>query len=231
MLDVFVLLVPLTILTNCIIRDAINASAINVELQESSLLLDTCQIYNSNAYNIACGYGGNLIMTNCTVDSGANGSTYGVSASRGDAYLDNCVFGGTATHVTADLYCTYAVSRIYARNCKFNSTKLSLPHYYYNGLVVYEEDVQQVYGTHLATGKWGTVERVTDIVRPGGAISSMKVIPASIVVTEKPFLIRDDMPPNNATFRVWCPILHQQLLFICAPSERGLLFLQQYNYM
>jgi hypothetical protein len=90
--------------------------------------------------------------------------------------------------------------RIYTKNCKFNSTKhTSL----YSVIInLFEEDAGQVYGAHIATGYLGVAERVTDIVRSGGATSSVKIIPTTYVGLLRPFILQDFPKP---TWQIWCP--------------------------
>jgi len=185
---------------NCVIRDQASSGGFNLSCSVggSNIILEDCDINNSNGTNISS-YG-KLLLINCVVNSGALGSTIGC-VTYGSAYLVDCVFGGVATHSTSDITAAGQTTKIYTKNCDFNSTKITFSNIN-TILSLFEEDAQQVYGAHIATGYLGVAERVTDVVRTGGATSSVKIIPTTYVGLLQPFCLCDWPKP---TWQVWLP--------------------------
>jgi hypothetical protein len=184
---------------NCIIRDAVEYYGKNIyTFQTNNLIIDTCNINNAKFYNIY-DLRSNIKILNTTFDSGEYTTENGISSDSGVIYLYNCVFGSVSTHGTSDLLNNFQ-GRIYTKNCKFNSTKYTS---LYSVIInLFEEDAGQVYGAHIATGYLGVAERVTDIVRSGGATSSVKIIPTTYVGLLRPFILQDFPKP---TWQIWCP--------------------------
>jgi len=192
-----------TFIYNCVIRDQASTTYCLQGDGCEGLVVDTCDIKNSNGVNIYIINTTKATIKNTTIDGGDLVPTYGLSLNQnGTVFLDNCVFGSVATN-TVDIR-LWTCCKIYSRNCKFNSgTKISYGTGYYDSdIKVFEEDAQQVHGAHIATGYMGVAERVTDVLRDGGATSSVKIIPSANVGLLRPFCLCDFPRP---TWRVWCP--------------------------
>lgn len=191
---------PPTVLDNCILRDQANASGYNLYALSTNLTVINCQISNSNYGNIyltGVGY-----FYNTTVNGGALGTIYGLIVAGGTAHLNNCLFGNTTQHTTSDLNISSITTKIYTKNCDFNSTKIVHSSDIIFVLQLFEEDAQQAHGAHIATGYLGVAERVTDVLRDGGATSSVKIIPSAYVGLLRSFILQDFPRP---TWQVWLP--------------------------
>jgi hypothetical protein len=195
----------------CVVRDGNNVSGgVNVLITgtsyTSSVIINNCEIKNSNYINCSIATG-NVKIINTTFNSGALSTPTGLYVATSSmpsvyVYLDACVFGGVVPHTTSDILTSPNI-KIYSRNCKFNSTKLLwIANRISLILNLFEEDAQQVYGAHIATGYLGVAERVTNVVRGGGATSSVKIIPTTYVGLLRPFILQDFPIP---TWQVWCP--------------------------
>jgi hypothetical protein len=206
---------------NCIFRDSSGATSANVLIMgECYTTFDSCAFTNGKSTNVilyqaisdtgssdapmSCS---NIVFKNCTFNSGANSTPYGISVvCAATIFLDNCNFGGVATHATADIriaptFIRAAPLMIYCRNTIFNSTKLSwgITGYDVQGIKIFEEDTQQVFGDSLATYYYGTIQK-SSTARDGGATSSAQMIPVTGVGLYNPLSITNDFIPD---FRVW----------------------------
>jgi hypothetical protein len=195
-----------TVIDNCICRNSTSTSSVSAGLRivgSVNAHIINCDINNANTNNIYVADSVTYI-NNCVVDSGALGSEVGIQCVEAIIYIENCVFGSIAPHSTADIGIStlYPELKIYTKNCKFNSTKLSITTFNAKEIVLFEEEAGQVYGAHIATGYLGVATRATDIVRSGGATSSVQIVPTTYAGILRPFILQDFPKP---TWQVWCP--------------------------
>jgi hypothetical protein len=194
-----------TLISNCVIDN--NSTNMGMLIQGSQFTLENCSISNVTDYGIKIYDSSIGYITDCTINGGGYNPTVGIYLADGCVmYLNNCNIGNINTFSTADIQfinSSYLNSGVgYAKNCKFNSAiKTDIPTQSQISQL-FEEDAGQVYGAHIATGYLGVAERVTDVVRTGGATSSVKIIPTTYVGLLRPFILQDFPKP---TWQVWCP--------------------------
>jgi hypothetical protein len=156
----------------------------------------------------------NMTFKNCTFRSlSALATTYVIRAMSGS-------YTGVAQNIFFD-GCTFDSFKVLNgggmlngrfRNCKF----INMPSYYYknnssfgDGYIDYKfEDEAQILNANVDITRRGIVERVTDIVRNGGASTSVKMTPAyyddewlDLGATKWMKIQRDNVPD----FSIWCP--------------------------
>jgi len=192
-------------MVNCIVRDSAHASGFNLTTASSTkVTIENCQLKNANNINLRC-VDSIVFINNTTFDSGALGTLTGMQATESIIYLNGCVFGGTSAHVTNDIVTTYPETKTYATNCKIDITKVTFAAGYYvetHSPQFFGEDHNQVYGAQVSKGFVGVTERVTDVIRSGGATSSVKIVPSAYVGLLRPFILQDFPKP---TWQVWLP--------------------------
>lgn len=162
---------------NQIINCKLNSNARGIcSYTANNYLIKDC-VFLNNTYGISFrgSFGSDYPIRNCTFD----GDTYGIYLwCAVPLKLINCSFGQSVAIVTGDIRLEVSANqstyyRIEARNCKWDKG-LSFGTGAEQGYSLFCEDDGGVFGAHKSVGYYLQRERVTDIVRGGGASSSLK---------------------------------------------------------
>jgi len=160
---------------NCIIRDN-GAASTQYGIYANAthnIKIENCQFLDNLFVNLYL-----LRITGtidgCTFNGGITGTVYGLRADSSILMAKSCTFGQTTMHTTEDIY-ALNTSFIHTINCKRNKSTYSAT----IGAVVFAEDDNQVKGNNITYFWNGTVEKKTDVVRTGGALSSALMLPNS----------------------------------------------------
>ena len=210
--NIYIMTSHFTYITNCIFRDAANASGMNTKCNGICLytLFNSCQFKNSNKYNFMFGSSlgvGYFIFNNCTFDSGALGTETGILMGNyyldGNLLLNNCKFGTTSAHSSYDISATLDNGRVIAKDCVWNTANsISFTADYNHKKACFQsENDDGVYGAHTTIVYSGTITKDAGVVRDGGATSSAKLMPTSNTSTIYPLSVNWDV--FDPDFRIW----------------------------
>jgi hypothetical protein len=172
------------------------------EAESTEIYFLNCIFYNNDGNNVTAN-GGKIYFTNCQFNGGAETPTYGLEVCNGEFYLENCQFGVGTANAVGDIHIgTNGSAKVVCRGCSFTYDPPAVFGTSTGGARVFMTDINQVYGTHKAFLGLGTVEKVTDVTRSGGAGSSAKMLPGSVCSTTIPLSLNGDA--TTPDFRIWC---------------------------
>lgn len=154
------------------------------------VLVENCEFWNNIDKNFHTAYGNRNVVKGCIFNGGAGGTLYGAyfgSSFASPPVLIDCTFGQTTAHGTADIYFRDS-QRYFMRNCIYDSIFLNTGAESEGALILTDDD-NGVFEAHKNTFLTGVVERDTSVVRSGGADSSAKCSPTSIIDESQPFTL------------------------------------------
>lgn len=177
---------------DCVIQDAEGNTGVYVAAG-NSITFDGVSVDDCGTYGIQ-NAGGIVTVKSCTFNGGVGVSTnYGIGSTSGTVYVSDSTFGVTAAHDNADMLVNGTI--VYCRNNTWTT-----PSTITKEGVIYSEDDDATFESHITTTLSGTITRGTASPRSGGADSFAILAPSSTCGANNPLTIGH---PLSGGFRVW----------------------------